>query len=64
MDKIAQVRTAGLTPQRDLDVALRDEHAQALWVRAEGRRGFELAVDPAYAVPDRDLISKLSQLNS
>ena len=31
-DEIAQVHAAGLTPQRDLDVALRDEHAQALWV--------------------------------
>ena len=54
------MHTTGLTPQRDLDVALGDEHAQALGMAAEGHRRLELEASPsmpAYAVPERDLIS-------
>ena len=59
--------TAGLTPQRHLDVAFGNEHAQALGVAAK-IIGVSSSIAspsiPAYAVPEWDRISNSSQLNS
>jgi hypothetical protein len=41
VDQVAHVHTAGLTPQRDLDVSLRDEHAQTIRVAPECHRRVE-----------------------
>ncbi len=63
-DEIAHMHAAGLTPQRDLDVAFGDEHAQALGVAAKGHRRLKfegLTIDAgvrrARAGPDLELLT-------
>ena len=41
MDQVVHVYATGLTPQRGLDVAFGDEHAQALRMATKGHRCLE-----------------------